>query len=81
MRVVPNQRGPGVPLLMKLGMEHGPDATTEDRKRSLARDLEDAMHNRLRCRAAIELVLSGTFERAAGPGAKGKLIEKAYEKK
>ena len=81
MRVVPNQRGPGVPPPMKLKIEHGPDITSEDQKKGLSQELEGAMHNRLKFRAAIELVPSGTFERAAGPGAKGKLIEKAYEKK
>ena len=66
---------------MKLKIEYGPDITTEDQKKALARELEDAMHNRLKFRAAITLVSPGTLERAAGPGAKGKFIEKTYEKK
>ena len=80
MRVVLDQPGPAVPPPMKLKVEHGPDITTKDQKKTLARELEDAMHNRLKFRAAIELIPSGTLERAAGPGAKGKMIEKTYEK-
>ena len=79
MRVVLDQPGPGVPPPMKLRVEYGPDLTTEDQKKTLAGELEDAMHNRLKFRAAIELIPSGSLERAAGPGAKGKLIEKTYE--
>ena len=81
MRVVLDQPGPGVSPPLKLKIEHGPDITSEDDKKALAEELEEALHVRVKFRAAIELIPPGTLERAAGPGAKGKLIEKTYEKK
>ncbi len=79
MRVVLDEPGPGVKPPLKLKIEYSSEVVSEDQRKTLAQELEEAMHNRLKFRALIELVPPNTLERAAGPGAKGKLIEKTYE--
>jgi phenylacetate-CoA ligase len=81
IRVVLDQPPPAVPPPMKIKVEYGPDIQTEEQKKTLAQELEEALHVQLKFRAAIELIPTGSLERAAGPGAKGKLIEKTYENK
>lgn len=81
MRVVLDAPPPAVPPPMKIKVEYGPDIKSEDQKKALAEELEEALHVRCKFRAAIELIPPGSLERAAGPGAKGKLIEKTYETK
>jgi len=41
----------------------------------------DKLSDKLKCRTDIEWVAPKTLERAAGPSAKGKLVEKLYEQK
>ena len=81
VRAVLDEPGPGVKPPLKLKIEHGLDITSDEQKKILAQELEDAMHTRLKFRAAIELLTPNTLERAAGPGAKGQLIERTYQKR
>ncbi len=81
MRIVLDQPGPGVPPPMKIKVECGISIDSEDKIIALKNELEDAMHIKLKCRTSITIIPPGTLERAAGPGAKGQMIEKAYEQK
>jgi len=81
LRIVLDQPPPSVPPPMKIKVEYSQGIATEEQKKALADEIEEALHVQCKVRAAIELLPPGTLERAAGPGAKGKLIEKAYEKK
>ncbi|MBU3947035.1 MAG: phenylacetate--CoA ligase family protein [Proteobacteria bacterium] len=81
MRIVLEQPGPGVPPPMKIKVECGIDIDTDDKKNALKKELEDAMHIKLKCRTSVTIIPPNTLERAAGPGAKGQMIEKAYEQK
>jgi phenylacetate-CoA ligase len=71
MRVVLEGPGPRVPPPLRLIVEYGPSLAA-DGVANLRTSLEEAMHERLRVRPAIEMVAPGTLRRTTH---KAKLIE------
>jgi phenylacetate-CoA ligase len=79
-RILLEKPGPRVEPPMKMKVEYG-KGTDEKDLASLKAEIEDALSSKLKCRADIQWVSPETLERAAGPSAKGKLVEKLYEQK
>ena len=80
MRIVLDEPGPGINPPLQMRVERGYDSD-EGVAEDLKRDLEEALHNRMRFRSVIEIIPPNTLERAAGPNAKGILIERRYLRK
>jgi phenylacetate-CoA ligase len=78
LRVVIDAPGPLVNPPLKIKVEYG-EGLNPDEVESLKKELGETMHSKLKCRPSIEMLSPKTLERAAGPGSKGKLIEKTYE--
>ena len=79
-RILLEKPGPRVEPPMKIKVEYGKNTNEKDLS-TLKADIESALSNKLKCRADIQWVPAETFERASGPSAKGKLVEKLYEQK
>jgi len=79
-RIVLDAPGPRVEPPMKLKVEYG-KGTAEKDLPALTKEITDKLSAQLKCRADIQWLAPETLERAAGPSAKGKLIEKLYEQK
>ena len=77
-RILLEAPGPRVEPPMRIRAEYGKDVDEKDLP-SLKKEMENALSAKLKCRADIEWVESGTLERMSGPTKKGKLIEKLYE--
>lgn len=80
MRVVLDQPGPRVEPPLKVKVEHGLGVAESDFA-SLKKEIEDKMSAQLKVRPEVIFVAPNSLERAAGPSAKGKLVEKLYEEK
>jgi phenylacetate-CoA ligase len=80
MRIILEKPGPRVEPPMKIKVEYGSEVKEADLP-SLKKELEDKMSAQLRVRPDITFVPPNTLERAAGPSAKGKLVEKLFEAK
>ncbi len=79
-RILLEKPGPRVEPPMKMKVEYGKDTDEKDLP-SLKKEIEDKLSDRLKCRADIQWVAPESLERAAGPSAKGKLVEKLYKNK
>ncbi len=75
MRIILDQPGPKVPAPLLIKVEHGKDEKDLPKLKS---DLESRIHDVMRFKAEVNLVIEGTLERTA---TKTKLIEKRFEKK
>lgn len=80
MRILLENPGPRVEPPLKMKVEHSADVNAADLP-SLKKEIEDKMSAQLKVRPEVIFVPPNTLERAAGPSAKGKLIEKLYEQK
>jgi phenylacetate-CoA ligase len=78
VRIVLDSPGPLVNPPLKVKIEYG-EGLEGEQLENLKKELGDAMHSRLKFRSEVILVPPKSLERAAGPGTKGKLIEKSYE--
>lgn len=77
MRVVLDAPGPKVEPPLKVKIEHGPNLDSGSRE-ALKAELENRIHGFLKVRCEVTLVPPESLERST---LKGKLVEKAYEKK
>ena len=80
MRIVLEKPGPNVEPPLKVKVEYSAEVAEADLP-DLKKEIEAKMAAQLRVRPAITFVPPNTLERAAGPSAKGKLLEKLYEEK
>jgi phenylacetate-CoA ligase len=78
-RILLDKPGPRVEPPMKIRAEYG-KGIDQSELPSLKAEIEKTLSTKLKCRADIEWVAPDTLERMSGPTAKGKLIEKLYEK-
>jgi phenylacetate-CoA ligase len=79
-RILLEKPGPRVEPPMKIRVEYGKEVSEKDLP-ALKKEIEEKLSVTLKCRANIHWVAPETFERVAGPTAKGKLVEKLYEQK
>jgi phenylacetate-CoA ligase len=80
MRIVLDKPGPRVEPPLKMNVEYSSEVNEADLP-DLKKEIEAKMSAQLKVRPDITFLAPNTLERAAGPSAKGKLVEKLYEEK